>query len=83
MLTIDGRCSDPHCSGDMYRMVGHCTNCGTKGILVLHTKGHEARDKDCPVCGCTRAMRSDRLATDDEFPEAAAPLPSGLEGGEA
>lgn len=72
MLTIDARCHDPNCSPDMYRMIGHCRNCGIKGILVLHTRRHEARDKDCPICGCVRAVSSDRLATDDEFPAAEA-----------
>jgi hypothetical protein len=72
MLTIDARCDDLNCSPDIYRMIGHCTNCGTKDILVLHTRGHKARDKDCPVCGCHGVVRSDRLATDDEFPAAEA-----------
>jgi hypothetical protein len=56
----------------MYRMIGHCRNCGTKDVLVLHSKGHEARDKSCPICGCDRAVSSDRIATDDEFPAAEA-----------
>jgi hypothetical protein len=69
MLTIDGRCDDPHCSKDMYRMVGHCRNCGTGDILLLFTSGHRRRPLTCPVCGCYREVCSDRLATDDEFPD--------------
>jgi hypothetical protein len=74
MLTIDGRCEDPYCSNDMYRMVGHCRNCGTGDILLLFTSGHETRPLTCPVCGCYHEVCSDRLATDDEFPEAS-PVP--------
>ena len=75
MLTIDGRCDEPHCSKDMYRMVGHCRNCGTGDILLLFTRGHETRPLTCPGCGSYREVRSDRLATDDEFP-GAPPVPA-------
>lgn len=73
MITVDNRCGVPTCSGDIYRMVGHCTNCGVKPVLILYTKGHEAlgpTSKPCPTCGNHYAVRPDRLATEDEIPAA-------------
>lgn len=72
MQTIDKRCGDPKCSPNMYRMVGQCSNCGTEGLLVLFTAGHESEPADCPVCECYRTVGRYRLATDDEFPAAVA-----------
>lgn len=43
-ITIDARCRDDFCvrnKPDIYRMVGDCENCGTKGILFLLTAEHE------------------------------------------
>lgn len=71
---IDARCGCPRCearTGDVYRMVGHCANCGADGILILYRKGDQAARQDCPICGCTWSVVADRLATADEIPETA------------
>jgi hypothetical protein len=72
---IDARCTHRTCVGMVgaYRMVGACRNCGTEGIVILLTRGHEAKRTTgwggyaCPVCGC-REVRASRLATEDEVP---------------
>lgn len=76
MLTIDARCTMRQCEHkkDIYRMVGHCSNCGTDNILILVSAGHEAprsmsSPENCPICGCAK-VGADRIATDDEIPEA-------------
>lgn len=72
-LLIDQRCTHKNCTDKTgaYRMVGHCRNCSTDGILGLFTEGHEhGHDTECPVCGC-RCVHWDRLATADEIPAAA------------
>lgn len=73
MITVDNRCSKCAADGkDIYRMVGYCGNCHTKPVLVLHSAGHEAlgpANEPCPLCG-NRSVRSERLATPDEIPEA-------------
>lgn len=68
---VDARCGCSSCvtrTKDVYRMIGHCANCGTEPILVLYRKGDQAALKDCPVCGCWHAVQADRLATPDEIP---------------
>jgi hypothetical protein len=67
---VDCRCSDrSHAdNGDVYRMVGSCTNCRGGPFLMLITAGHtKPYDKQCPKCGCYR-VGADRLAEDDELP---------------
>lgn len=40
MLTKDVRCGDSTCAHkDIYRMVGACSNCGSKDVLMLFTVG--------------------------------------------
>jgi ssDNA-binding Zn-finger/Zn-ribbon topoisomerase 1 len=76
MTTIDCRCACDKCearTGDIYRMVGICVNCGAKDLLMLFRAGDETRNADCPVCGCWSKVQSQRLATADEIPAA---LPS-------
>lgn len=77
MITVDARCKrDGHERDNIYRMVGHCTNCGTADVLLLITEGHEAprtNNARCPVCGCSGykgGIHPDRLATADEIPVA-------------
>lgn len=67
---IDGRCTHLRCSEpDVYRMVGHCGNCGSGPYLILLTAGHEkSNEEQCPKCGC-RKVRCERLAADDELPD--------------
>ena len=77
MLTIDARCGCAACeerTQDIYRMVGRCTNCGTKDILVLYRAGDPVSDQDCPSCGNNYTVRSytQRKATPDELPAVAA-----------
>lgn len=64
---VDRRCTHHRCTEkNVYRMVGHCTNCGAKPLLVLISARHEVpTESACPKCGCY-AVRCDRLATDDE-----------------
>jgi hypothetical protein len=50
-------------------MVGVCYNCGTKPILMLFRAGDPSAPQDCPVCGNWHSVHTQRLATDDEFPE--------------
>jgi len=70
-MIVDRRCS--RCQGggrtDIYRMIGHCSNCRSEPILGLFSVTHEASGGDCPVCGCSR-LHWDRLATADEIPAA-------------
>lgn len=56
----------------IYRMVGSCSNCGTKNILILYSVGQKIDDIDCPVCGCyhTIIRLSQRKATESEIPVA-------------
>lgn len=72
MLTVDRRCNHSSCVDNktMYRMVGYCKNCATDNILILFTGQHETSSADCPVCGCRGTISPQRLATEDEFPEA-------------
>ena len=75
MLTVDARCGCSLCEGrttDMYRMVGHCSNCGAKPILILNRSGDKAAPVDCPTCGAYDRVTQDRLATPDEIPAVAA-----------
>lgn len=67
---VDRRCTHFRCAEpDVYRMVGHCTNCGTGPLLVLLSAGHDvSHEGQCPKCGC-RKVHCDRLAADDELPE--------------
>jgi len=69
MITIDGRCGVSSCSPDIYRMIGKCGNCGESDLLLLFTVGHSTEALICPRCGNKRVY-ADRLATDDEIPEA-------------
>lgn len=71
MLTVDRRCTFPQCGHKKgaYRMVGSCWNCKAEPILMLFTEGHESSRGTCPTCGCDQ-VRAERLATDDEIPEA-------------
>lgn len=66
---VDARCRHHRCTEkNVYRMVGHCTNCGAKPLLVLISAGHSVPTGEaCPKCGCYD-VRCDRLATDDELP---------------
>lgn len=77
MLTVDNRCTMPSCAHGktIYRMVGHCTNCGAQDVLVLLSGGHSVGSwqPECPVCGCegyNGGIHLDRLATEDEIPAA-------------
>ena len=75
MLTFDGRCGCARCearTGNIYRMVGTCTNCGVTPVLMLFREGDPTGYLDCPRCGCRYSIMPTRLATDDEIP--AAPL---------
>lgn len=72
MLTIDCRCGHSTCRDkNIYRMVGACSNCGTKNVLMLFTATHDSyMPQCCPVCGCAK-VHAQRLATADEIPAAA------------
>jgi hypothetical protein len=71
MITVDSRCKHPDCAEkNIYRMVGYCTNCETTEILMLFTVNHAKGGGDCPVCGCWRKVTPQRLATEDEMPDA-------------
>lgn len=73
MLTVSGKCRCPKCeqrTGNIYRMVGSCVNCGSKPILMIFRSGDKAIPLDCPVCGVGQSVRAQRLATEDEIPEA-------------
>ena len=74
MITISKRCICAKCEASgrdgMYRMVGHCTNCGQGDILILYREGDKAAKADCPVCGNWWSVTPDRLATPDEIPAA-------------
>ncbi len=70
---VDARCDCSRCvsrTQNVYRMVGHCANCGAKPILILYRAGDHAADRDCPVCGNWHGVKADRLATPDEIPAA-------------
>lgn len=70
MITIDGRCTHRDCSGKgIYRMVGYCSNCGQTALMLL-TTGHETLHGKCPTCGNWHSVKAQRLATEDEIPEA-------------
>lgn len=78
MLTVDARCGCCWCEArttDMYRMVGHCYNCGAKPILILNRSGDKAGLVDCPTCGAYDRVTQDRLATPDEIRAALADKP--------
>jgi hypothetical protein len=67
---IDERCTLPRCaeaaSGLVYRMAGHCQNCGAKPLVGLFSAGHEHGydGGPCPACGC-RKIRWTELADSD------------------
>lgn len=70
---VDARCTMPVCtdrdSGQVYRMVGQCTNCGSGPLLILVTVRHSApTGEQCPKCGCYDVVAR-RLAEDDEIPD--------------
>lgn len=67
---VDARCRHHNCDEkNVYRMVGHCTNCGNGSLLLLISAGHRAPTAErCPKCGCYD-VRADRLASDNELPE--------------
>lgn len=69
---VDRRCGHPRCGEkNVYRMVGHCTNCGNGPLLVLLSARHEvSHTGTCPKCG-NYTVHCDRLAEDGELPEAA------------
>jgi len=70
MITIDGRCHCQRCeerTGNIYRMVGKCWNCGAADILMLFRAGDKTAPLDCPVCGCYHQVNAQRLATPDEI----------------
>jgi hypothetical protein len=71
---VDARCTHFRCcEPNVYRMVGHCTNCQHGPLLILVSAGHERPyGAKCPKCGC-RKVRSERLAQDDELPADGAP----------
>jgi hypothetical protein len=70
---VDARCGHPRCDEkNVYRMVGYCSNCGNRPLLVLISAGHKAPyGERCPKCG-NYDVRCDRLAEDDELPLAVA-----------
>ena len=73
MITVSGICMCKDCTdrtSDIYRMVGACLNCGTDRILMLFRFGDPAVPLDCPVCGCWHKVTPQRIARDDEIPEA-------------
>ena len=73
VITIDARCMCQKCekrSKDIYRMIGSCSNCGSKNLLILFRAGDRACSQDCPVCRCWGTVGPYRLATADEIPEA-------------
>lgn len=76
LILVDSRCGHPRCDEtSVYRMRGHCTNCGNGALLGLFTARHEVGQgvlgrAECPTCG-NRTCRWDRLATPDETPGAA------------
>lgn len=83
MLTVSGICTCSKCeyrTKGIYRMVGYCTNCGAKPILMLFRAGDKATDLNCPTCGCWHTVRSQRLATEDEIPATALDASPGEEG---
>lgn len=73
MLTVDARCTMRRCTraetGNIYRMVGRCSNCGAEPVLVLYTSGHDKHKVDCPKCGVSAVLPT-RLASDEEIPVA-------------
>jgi ssDNA-binding Zn-finger/Zn-ribbon topoisomerase 1 len=76
MITVDGRCFCQRCeasTGDIYRMIGVCYNCGAKPILMLFHAGDHAAALDCPVCGNRNTVHALRLATPDEIPAVGGP----------
>lgn len=71
MLTVSGKCMCDRCESrtkDIYRMVGHCTNCKVEPILMIYRAGDHAAHLNCPICGCYSSVWPQRLATDDEIP---------------
>lgn len=84
MLTVSGVCMCSKCESGAnkdgrYRMVGHCTNCGQKDVLMLFRSGDPTHNLECPTCGARGGygygVHADRLATPDEIP-AAEPSPT-------
>lgn len=78
MPLVDMRCQHKGCPraerGNIYRMVGRCSNCKAEDLLFLITAGHEAptsiaHPAECPYCGCRTAYAT-RRATEDEIPVA-------------
>lgn len=73
MITVSGKCMCPSCearTGNVYRMIGVCYNCGAEPILMIFRAGDAKRALDCPVCGCWSRVNAKRLASDDEIPDA-------------
>lgn len=73
MLTVSGKCMCDRCEGrtqNIYRMIGHCRNCGATPILMIFRAGDKTHDLDCPLCENWHCVHPDRLATDEEIPVA-------------
>ena len=73
MMTVDGRCGCARCeasTGDIYRMIGRCSNCQADPILMLFRAGDPAVRLTCPACKVREGVSPQRRATDEEFPEA-------------
>lgn len=69
---IDARCGCDRCetrTGNVYRMVGRCSNCTLEPLLILYRAGDKASPQDCPGCG-NRSVSPFRRATPDEIPAA-------------
>lgn len=72
MITVSGKCMCAKCearTGNVYRMVGSCVNCGLTPVLMIFRAGDKASGLDCPVCHNYWSVRPQRLATDDEILE--------------
>lgn len=70
VITVDGRCGCYSCekrTGNIYRMVGSCRNCGLTPILMLFREGDIVAPLNCPTCG-VKQVYSLRLAWSDEIP---------------
>ena len=76
-MTVSGICKCHRCESserpNIYRMVGHCENCGQGDILMLFREGDRKANLDCPRCGAQGhgtfgGVHPDRLATEDEIP---------------
>lgn len=75
MTTIDARCLCKECQDRterIYRMVGYCSNCGAKDLLIIYRAGDKTRDLECPSCECSYTVRgyNQSKAADHEIPAA-------------